>query len=129
MGPRFSPIPGAQAWQLSNPPIFQMAALRASMELFDRTTMPALRRKGDALTSYLEGVLKDAGVELLTPPERGSMLTARFPKARALVEALQERGAVVDFRPPDIVRITPAPLYNSFSDVQQLGALIREAHG
>src|SRR6266851_6919363 len=70
MGPRFSPIPGAEAWQLSNPPIFQMAALRASMELFDRATMPALRRKGDALTSYLEGILKDAGVELLTPPER-----------------------------------------------------------
>jgi kynureninase len=129
MGPRFSPIPGAEAWQLSNPPILQMAALRASMESFDKATMPALRRKGDALTSYLERVLKGAGVEVLTPPERGSMLTTRFPDARAMVEALQKRGAVVDFRPPDIVRITPAPLYNSFSDVQQLGELIREAHG
>ncbi len=129
MGPRFSPIPGAEAWQLSNPPILQLAALRASMELFDRATMPALRRKGDALTSYLEWLLNRAGVEVLTPSRRGSMLTVRAAGARGTVEALQKRGAIVDYRPPDIVRITPAPLYNSFSDVQQLGALIRELHG
>ncbi len=123
MGPRFSPIRGAEGWQLSNPPILQLAALRASMELFDQATMPALRRKGDRLTAYLEFVLRRRGAEVLTPPERGSMLTVRFRKP-GLVEELARRGAVVDLRPPDIVRITPAPLYNSFSDVQRLGELL-----
>jgi kynureninase len=122
MEPRFSPIPGAEAWQLSNPPVLQLAALRASMELFDRATMPALRKKGDVLTAYLEWLLRD--LELLTPKQRGSMLTFRVPNARQLVQTLAEQGAVVDFRPPDIVRITPAPLYNSFTDVQRLARLI-----
>ena len=129
MSPRFSPIPGAEAWQLSNPPILQLAALRASMELFDRVGMPALRARGDRLTGYLEWLLRRLGAEVLTPPERGSMLTARFAKAQALVAALQKRGAIVDYRPPDIVRIAPAPLYNSYGDVQALGALLQELHG
>jgi len=127
MAPRFSAIRGAEAWQVSNPPILQLAALRASMELFDRAGMAALRRKGDRLTSYLEWLLRRSGVEVLTPEERGSMLTVRFRKA-GLVPQLARRGVAVDLRPPDIVRVTPAPLYNSFEDVQRLGALIAELH-
>jgi kynureninase len=125
MAARFSPIPGAEGWQISNPPILQLAALRASMELFDRATMPALRRKGDQLTGYLEFLLRARGVEVLTPRERGSMLTVRFRKP-GMVAELARRGAAVDLRPPDIVRITPAPLYNSFEDVRRLCALIGE---
>ena len=129
MDPRFRPIRGAEGWQLSNPPILAMAALRASMELFDQATMPALRRKGEALSGYLQGLLEGVGIEVLTPPQRGSMLTVRLHDATKLVEALRARGAVCDLRPPDIVRLTPAPLYNSFEDVQRLGALLRELHG
>jgi kynureninase len=125
MGARFSPIRGAEAWQVSNPPILQLAALRASMDLFDRAGMPALRRKGDRLTSYLDWLLRRRGADVLTPPQRGSMLTVRFSRPR-IVGELAKRGAVVDLRPPDIVRITPAPLYTSFEDVQRLGALIAE---
>jgi len=125
MGASFTPIRGAEAWQLSNPPILQLAALRASMELFDRAGMPAVRRKGDRLTAYLEWLLRARGVEVLTPRERGSMLTVRFRRP-GMVAGLRERGAAVDLRPPDIVRIAPAPLYNSFQDVQQLGTLIAE---
>lgn len=123
MGPRFEPIRGAEAWQLSNPPILQLAALRASMELFDRATMPALRSKGDKLTAYLEFILRKRGCEILTPAARGSMLTVRASRP-GLVQELSKRGAAVDLRPPDIVRITPAPLYNSFEDVQRLGELL-----
>jgi kynureninase len=129
MGPRFLPSEGAEAWQLSNPPILQLAALRASMELFDGAGMPALRRKGDRLSGYLQWLLERMGVEVLTPEERGSMLTVRFANAGALVAALKKRGAIVDLRPPDVVRIAPAPLYNSFADAQRLCELIREAHG
>lgn len=129
MEPTFVPMAGAEAWQLSNPPVLQLAALRASMELFERAGMQALRRKGDALTSYLEWLLRKLGAQVETPAARGSMLSVRFPKARALVEALRQRGAAVDLRPPDLVRITPAPLYNSFTDVQRLWALLRELRG
>jgi len=125
MAARFSPIRGAEAWQLSNPPILQLAALRASMELFDRAGMPALRRKGDRLTGYLEHLLIERGAEILTPQDRGSMLTVRFRRP-GTVDELKRRGAIVDLRPPDIVRITPAPLYNGFEDVQRLCALIGE---
>ncbi len=123
MAPRFSPIRGAEGWQVSNPPILQLAALRASMELFDRAGMPALRRKGDRLTAYLEWLLRRRGAEVLTPEPRGSMLTVRF-RSPGIAGELAKRGAVVDVRPPDLVRIAPAPLYNSFLDVQRLGALI-----
>src|SRR5438105_4522966 len=126
MAARFSPIRGAEAWQLSNPPILQLAALRASMELFDRAGMSALRRKGERLTAYLELLLRQRGAEILTPAERGSMLTVRF-RQPDIVRELEDRGAVVDSRPPDIVRITPAPLYNRFEDVQRLCALIGES--
>ena len=127
MGPSFSAIRGAEAWQLSNPPILPLAALRASMELFDQAGMPALRRKGDRLTGYLEWLLRRLGIEVLTPSQRGSMLTVRFRKP-GLVPELAKRGAPVDLRPPDIVRITPAPLYTSFEDVRRLCALIGELH-
>ena len=132
MGPRFHPMAGAEAWQLSNPPILQLAALRASLELFDQAGMGRLRAKGGRLTGYLEFLLRRLGfVEILTPPERGSMLTVRLGGVdpRTLVSALRARGALVDLRPPDLVRITPTPLYNSFADVQRLCALLRELHG
>ncbi|HET7786314.1 MAG TPA: kynureninase, partial [Myxococcales bacterium] len=77
------------------------------------------------LTGYLEYLLRVRGVEVLTPPQRGSMLTVRFRKPDMVAE-LKRRGAAVDLRPPDIVRITPAPLYNSFEDVWRLCALIGE---
>jgi kynureninase len=125
MAARFSPIRGAEGWQVSNPPILQLAALRASMELFDRAGMAALRRKGDGLTGYLEFLLRERNAEVLTPRDRGSMLTVRFRRPD-IVGRLKERGAVVDLRPPDIVRITPAPLYNSFADVQRLATLVAE---
>src|SRR2546430_343820 len=104
------------------------ALVRAAQEkeAFDRAGMPALRRKGDRLTAYLELLLRQRGAEILTPAKRGSMLTVRF-RQPGIVAELKNRGAVVDSRPPDIVRITPAPLYNSFEDVQRLCALIGES--
>ena len=87
--------------------------------------MPALWRKGDRLTGYLEHLLIERGAEILTPQDRGSMLTVRFRRP-GTVDELKRRGAIVDLRPPDIVRITPAPLYNGFEDVQRLCALIGE---
>jgi kynureninase len=124
MGPQFVPLPGAEGWQLSNPPILQMAVLRASMELFDQATMTALRLKGDLLTSYLEFLLDRLPpgiVQIITPRElnaRGSQLSLRFRKEpKLLLAKLGEAGAFCDFREPDVIRAAPAPLYCSFLDV------------
>ena len=125
----FRPIPGVEGWQLSNPPILQLAALRASLELFDAAGMPALREKSVRLTGYLEWLLRDR-CEILTPrdPERrGAMLTVRVPgDAPRLVARLRARGAVCDARPPDALRLSAPPLYTRFSDVQRLATLLRE---
>ena len=133
MDKEFVPIAGAEGWQLSNQPIFQLAALRASMELFDEAGIGALRARGDRLTAYLEWLilqLPRERVELVTPRDplrRGSMLTLRVRgDARGLCERLLARGATCDFRNPDIIRLTPMPLYGSFADVQRLSGLMRE---
>jgi kynureninase len=136
MGPEFVPIEGAEGWQLSNPPIFQLAALRASMELYDRAGMEALRARGDRLTGYLEWLLDQlpsGAATLLTPRDparRGSMLTLRISRgarggAKELVESLAGAGALADLRNPDIVRLAPSPLYGSLEDVQRVGGLVR----
>lgn len=122
MGPQFSPIPTVEAWQLSNPPIFQLASLRASIELFDSATMKALSKKSNKLTGYLYWLLSSElknYLIILTPADnRGAMLCLRFKKSpRDLAQKLMTLGIVVDFREPDIIRAAPAPLYNSYEDV------------
>jgi kynureninase len=125
----FRPIPGAEGWQLSNPPILQLAALRASLDLFDAAGIRALRAKSVRLTGYLEWLLRDH-CELLTPrdPERrGAMLTLRIAAdAHLVVRRLRSRGVVCDARPPDVLRISAPPLYTRFADVQRLATLLRE---
>lgn len=124
MGPDFQPLPTAEAWQLSNPPIWQLASLRASMDVFDEAGMAALRERGDRLTSFFAAALAERlgdAVDIVTPAERGSMLCLRFRNnPRAWAPRLHERNVFVDFREPDIIRATPAPLYNSFSDIARL---------
>jgi kynureninase len=124
MGPDFDPLPTAEAWQLSNPPIWQLASLRASMELFDRATIKGLRARGDQLTSMFEGLLKSKlgeHVSIITPEERGSMLCLRFKKdPKTWTPLLRERNVHVDFREPDIIRATPIPLYNTAADIYSL---------
>ena len=132
MGPRFHAIAGAEGWQLSNPPILQLAALRASMELFDRAGIGALRAKGEQLSEYLLAwldALPAGSMALQTPRDsrkRGTMLTMRLERAGELVAHLRERGIAVDLRAPDIVRLTPAPLYCGHADVARAGLALAE---
>lgn len=130
MGPKFQPIPTVEAWQLSNPPIFQLASLRASMNIFDEAGITNLRSRGDKLTSYLEFLLKtncEGKLEIITPKSRGSMLSIQMKKdPKPLVKIFSEKGVILDFREPDILRITPAPLYNSFEDCFRLSQIMKE---
>ncbi len=123
MSEEFAPRPGADGWQLSNPSILAMAPLRASLELFDRIGMARLREKSVQLTGYLETLLDSlhsVGVRTITPRSalaRGCQLSIRVPRTAAdVVKKLSDEGVVVDSRPPDIVRVAPVPLYNSFGD-------------
>lgn len=130
----FDPMKTVEAWQLSNPPIFQLASLRASMNLFDEATMPRLRKKGDHLTSYLEFLLlENCGehLEIVTPKnssERGSMLCVQMKQnPKELMKKLESKGVLLDFREPDILRMCPAPLYNNFQDCYHLAQIIKES--
>lgn len=121
--PHFIPKPGADGWQISNPPILSLAPLRASLELFDKATMPRLRAKSERLTQYLEMLLDRMPPGLLTqltprqPEQRGAMLALRIHQnAKEVVGKLEAQGIVCDFREPDIVRVAPMPLYNCFHD-------------
>lgn len=130
MGPDFEPLPNVEAWQLSNPPILQLASLRASMEIFDEVGMGELRKKGNHLTSYFEWLIQNnlgESVTVITPPSRGSMLCLKFRKnPKVIFERLIKQGAIVDFREPDIIRATPVPLYNSYEDVFNLVSTLKE---
>jgi kynureninase len=126
MGPDFQPMPGADGWQLSNPSIFSMAPLRASLELFDEAGMPKLRAKSEELTALMESELTKRAQNrftIVTPREkhrRGAQLSIRVGAARKnLVEKLAAEGVICDWREPDVVRAAPVPLYNSFADVER----------
>lgn len=136
MGPQFSPTPGADGWQLSNPPILSLAPLRASLDLFDRATLPALRAKSERLTGYLEQLidadLRDV-LQVVTPrdpAQRGCQLSIRViggrPRGRHLFEFLAARGVLGDWREPDVIRIAPVPLYNTFADVLRFARTVKE---
>jgi kynureninase len=124
MEPQFQPIAGAEGWQLSNPSILSMAALRASMDIFDEVGMEKLRAKSERLTTYLEFLLEQKpqeGFSIITPrdpAQRGAQLSLRVTKnGRAVCESLAHHGIICDWREPDIMRVAPVPLYNSFLDV------------
>lgn len=136
MGPAFTPTPGADGWQLSNPPILGLAPLRASLALFDRATLPALRAKSERLTGYLEQLI-DADLhdilQVVTPRDpmrRGCQLSLRVAggrdRGRALFEFLAARGVLGDWREPDVIRIAPVPLYNTYGDVLRFARTVRE---
>jgi kynureninase len=124
MAPNFQPMTGAEGWQLSNPSILSLAALRASMDIFSQAGMEHLRAKSLSLTGYLEFLLcqhASPKFSLITPSDaqrRGAQISIRIPdNGQALCEELAENGVVGDWREPDTFRVAPVPLYNSYGDV------------
>jgi kynureninase len=124
MGPEFHAMPGAEGWQLSNPPILALAPLRASMEIFAEAGMERLREKSESLTAYMEFLLAQSAsrkFSIITPREperRGAQLSLRLPGVgRPLCERLAEYGVIGDWREPDTFRVAAVPLYNSYQDV------------
>jgi kynureninase len=129
------PIIGAGGYQLSNPSVLDMMALRASLDVFAKTNMAALRQKSIALTAYLEHILQplvDQGhFSILTPcdpHERGAQLSLFFDKAmmEEVFRRLGLRGVICDDRKPNVIRVSPAPLYNTFEEIWEFVMVLRE---
>jgi kynureninase len=127
MQPDFQPTPGADGWQLSNPPILAMAPLAASLEHFAAAGLPALRRKSVALTGYFEQLVRQRlgdRVQVITPAEpqaRGAALSLRLlgltrDRARQVFDGLRRRQVLPDWREPDVIRAAPVPFYNTHED-------------
>jgi kynureninase len=122
----FQPIPTVESWQLSNPPIFQLAALRASLDIFREAGISELRKKSISLTGYCEKLINefnDGRIDIITPSDpmqRGCQLSLKVKKdGRNLYQRLIRSNVICDWREPDVIRIAPVPLYNNFSEVER----------
>jgi kynureninase len=139
MEPGFNPIKGAEGWQLSNAPVLGMAAHMASLDIFDEAGMDAIGKKRDEMTAFLEFVIQQVSernkdkvtFEIITPKEvskRGAQLSILVHgQGKALFDKLSEAGVVADWREPNVIRIAPAPLYNSFEDCYKFGQYLEQA--
>lgn len=120
----FIPAKGAASWQMSNAPVFNMVGHKASLDIFDKTNMRDLRSKSKRMTAFLEFLLNDLdhlSFTIITPTEperRGAQLSLLFhDKGREAFDALTQKGVIADWREPNVIRVAPVPLYNSFEDV------------
>ena len=123
----FDVLPGAEGWQLSNPPILSMAAIKASLEIFNEIGIEKLVEKSKKLTGYFEFLLKQLGedtIRIITPEnpdERGCQLSIQVKNAdKSLHNKLTKAGVISDWREPDVIRCAPVPLYNTFQDIYHL---------
>jgi len=135
MEPHFVPIPTAESWQMSNAPVLSMAAHRASLDIFDEAGIHRLVSKSKNLTTYLltllEDILKRPQFEgmfsIITPEERGSQLSLLFHHSgKNMFDHLFKQGVIADWREPDVIRVAPIPLYNSFVDVFRFAEIISQ---
>ncbi len=128
----FVPQAGAAGWNMSTAQVFNMVSLKASLKYFDKAGIQNLRAKSLALTGYLEYLLKrltHLDLEIITPAEpaaRGSQLSIYFKKdCGKIFDSMLQQGIVVDYRAPDVIRVAPAPLYNSFKDIYKLYEVLK----
>jgi kynureninase len=130
----FIPMKGADGWLLSNDPVLGLAVLQASLDIFEAAGMERIRAKSELLTGYLEFVLRETiaardALEIITPSkptDRGCQLSLLVHKGgKSLVDTWTKNGLVADWRNPNVVRLAPVPLYNSFQEVYAFGEILR----
>jgi kynureninase len=129
----FDLMPGAEGWQLSNPPILSMAAIKASLDMFNEIGMEALREKSEKLTGYFEFLIHEMNsddLKIITPSnpkERGCQLSIQVKNAdKNLHTKLTEHHVITDWRGPDVIRCAPVPMYNSFEDVYRMVTILQK---
>jgi len=133
----FEPMTGAEGWQVSNAPVMGMSVLKSSLDIFHQVGMDSLRAKSEVLTGYLEFVFNDVvsqfpnvDLEIITPIDpnrRGSQLSVKLVGTdKSFFNRLTDAGVIADFREPDVVRLGPTALYNSFEDVYRFGEILKQ---
>jgi kynureninase len=136
----FKPMPTAEGWQISNAPILSMAAHKASLDIFEEAGMDTLCDKGRRLSDYLLFIIGDINsrqaeriIEVITPrdeKERGCQVSMlMLEKGKAVFDALMNQGVMVDWREPNVIRVAPVPLYNTFEDVWRFGEVVSSLIG
>lgn len=134
----FNPMPTAEAWQMSNAPVITMAVHKASLDIFNEVGMKKLNEKSKLLTDYLEFIINDissrsdkADFEIITPKthkERGCQLSIHVHgQGKSLFDKLTKEAVIADWREPNVIRIAPVPLYNSFEDVYRFGQVLEKS--
>lgn len=134
----FNPIPTAESWQLSNAQVFNMAAHKVALNLFFEAGLQNIYHKRDSLTGYLEFIIQDiakrhsnAQFEVITPGnkyERGAQLSIlAHGYGKELFNKISAQGVIADWREPNVIRIAPAPLYNSYWDVWKFGQILESS--
>lgn len=138
---KFEPAYGARAWQLSNAPVLSMAALKASLDIVEEAGIQQMRAKSRLLTGFLEHIIlglneariktgKAAPIQIITPEDpdqRGCQLSLILTrKGKEVYQKLMQDGIIVDWREPDVIRVAPVPLYNSFLDVFKFGKILND---
>ena len=137
MKPEFEAQKGAAGWQLSNAPVLSMSAHKASLDIFLEAGMDVLREKSLRLTGYLEYLINEIAVQTGTtlkiitpedPAQRGCQLSILTgPNGKQIFDYVQENGVVADWRNPDVIRLAPTPLYNTFEEVYRFGKILEDA--
>jgi len=126
----FDPIRTVEGWQLSNPPILSLAAIRASLSIFDEVGMERLIEKSKKLISYLRFLLdtiQSDRIDIITPTNSGCQISIRVKKGnKELYDKITNEGIIADWREPDVIRISPVPLYNSFTDVYKFYEILKK---
>jgi len=135
----FHPIPTAEGWQLSNAPVLSMAAHKASLDIFEQAGLEKLHAKREKLSHYLHTLLAELNasapekvIEVITPSnqnERGCQVSVLMLKnGKKIFQELTARGVIADWREPNVIRIAPVPLYNSFEDVYRFVEILKECY-
>jgi len=132
----FDPIPTAEGWQLSNAPVLSMAAHKAALDIFDEAGTERLHSKRKQLAAYLHYIISELNsrqaekiIEILTPAgedQRGCQVSLLMLKrGREIFDELTKQGVIADWREPNVIRVAPVPLYNSFEDIWQFGEIAK----
>lgn len=131
MQPEFDASEGVESWQLSNPPIFQLATLNSSLDIFEEVGMLKLREKSINLSNYVDYLLSTLDsnkIQNITPTnlsDRGCQLSLRIKNGKEIFKRMMEQGVIADWREPDVIRIAPVPLYNSFLDIYKFYKILK----
>ena len=119
MSSQYKPILSSEAWQISNAPIMGMAPLISSMEIFEKIGMETIHKKGMQLSLFMEYLLKEniPEISIITPKNRGCQLSIVVPGGRSIFDSLINNGVVCDWRNPDVIRVAPHPLFNTYTEI------------